>query len=296
MSELSAPRLILGCPLWAEPAWCGALYTASADADQRLYEYSRVFSAVEGNTTFYALPKANTVQRWAELLPADFHFCAKLPRELSHADRLDSQHPALQQFFQRMAPLEQRLGPVWLQLPARFGPQHVPHLVSFLDGLPGDYRYAVEVRHTDFFRKDQHEQQLNRLLHKRGIERLIFDSRSLFASTASDPATLEAQARKPRLPVHAVALSDLPAVRFIGGMDNQASLALLEPWLHKCVQWLEQGLSPIMFMHTPDNRLAPELARLFQERLRELRPQLPVMPMWPGEQEQRAAPQQGGLF
>lgn len=296
MSESLAPRLILGCPLWAEPAWRGALYSASADADQRLYEYSRVFSAVEGNTTFYALPKADTVLRWAELLPADFHFCAKLPREISHADRLDSQHPALQVFFARMAPLEQRLGPVWLQLPPRFGPQQLPQLVAFLDELPSGFRYAVEVRHPDFFRKNQDEQQLNRLLHGRGIERLMFDSRSLFASTASDPATLEAQARKPRLPVHAVALSDLPTVRFIGGMDNQHSLVLLEPWLHKCWQWLEQGHSPIMFMHTPDNRLAPELARLFHARLRELHPQLPAMPVWPGEQEQRAAPQQSGLF
>ena len=291
-----APRLILGCPLWAEPAWRGALYSSGADADQRLYEYSRVFSAVEGNTTFYALPGPEVVARWAELLPADFHFCAKLPREVSHGDRLDARSIEALRFFQRMAPLEQRLGPVWLQLPARVGPQQLDQLIRFLDALPTQYRYAVEVRHPDFFRKDDNERQLNRTLHERGIERLMFDSRGLFASTATDAATLDAQRRKPRLPVHAVALAQTPTVRFIGGMDNQQSLRWLEPWLGKCVQWLSEGRSPILFMHTPDNCLAPELARLFHARLQERLPDLPAMAPWPGELELLEAPEQGGLF
>lgn len=291
-----APRLILGCPLWAEPAWRGALYSSGADADQRLYEYSRVFSAVEGNTTFYALPGPEVVARWAELLPADFHFCAKLPREVSHGDRLDARSIEALKFFQRMAPLEQRLGPVWLQLPARVGPQQLDQLIRFLDALPTQYRYAVEVRHPDFFRKDDNERQLNRMLHERGIERLMFDSRGLFASTATDAATLDAQRRKPRLPVHAVALAQTPTVRFIGGMDNQQSLRWLEPWLGKCVQWLSEGRSPILFMHTPDNCLAPELARLFHARLQERLPDLPAMAPWPGELELLEAPEQGGLF
>lgn len=296
MSDSVSPRLILGCPLWAEPAWRGALYSSGADADQRLYEYSRVFSAVEGNTTFYALPGPEVVARWADLLPGDFHFCAKLPREVSHADRLDIRQPELQQFFQRMAPLEQRLGPVWLQLPARVGPMHLEQLARFLDGLPSDYRYAVEVRHLDFFRKDDNERQLNRMLHERGVERIMFDSRGLFASSATDPATLDAQRRKPRLPVHAIALAQSPTVRFIGGLDNQLSLRWLEPWLDKCVQWLAERRSPVVFMHTPDNRLAPELARLFHARLQQRLPDLPPMAAWPGEEQQLASPQQGGLF
>lgn len=292
----ATPRLILGCPLWAEPAWCGALYSSGADADRRLHEYGQVFGAVEGNTTFYALPERDTVRRWAELLPADFHFCAKLPREISHADVLDPQHPLLTRFFHTMAPLEQRLGPVWLQLPARFGPAQLPQLAIFLQALPKGGRYAVEVRHPDFFRKDDNERRLNRMLYERGMERIMFDSRGLFASPDQDPASLDARRRKPRLPVHALALADRPTVRFIAGMDNQQSLRWLAPWLDKCRQWLEEGRSPILFMHTPDNRLAPELARLFHQQLAERLPSLDPLPAWPGEEEQRQAPRQVGLF
>lgn len=286
------PRLILGCPLWAEPSWRGGLYSSDANADQRLYEYSRIFGAVEGNTTFYALPPVETVQRWASLLPETFQFCAKLPREVSHGDRLDATHPALRHFFKHMAPLEQKLGPVWLQLPASFGPLQLNQLQAFVEALPSDYRYAVEVRHPGFFNKDDNERRLNRFLHERGVERIMFDSRGLFASQEQDPATLDAQRKKPRLPVHAVALAQQPTVRFIAGLDNQQSLRWLEPWLGKCVQWLEEGRSPALFMHTPDNRLAPVLARLFHAQLAQHLHDLPPMAPWPGEQEQR----QAGLF
>ena len=296
MTTPNPPLIVLGCPLWAEPAWRGALYRSDADADQRLQQYAQVFGAVEGNTTFYALPSAATVARWAELLPDTFHFCAKLPREVSHAERLDPQSPDLLRFFQRMAPLEQRLGPVWLQLPARFGPDALGELLGFLDTLPTEWQYAVEVRHAGFFLKDEAERQLNRQLHERGIERLIFDSRAVFASDSDDPATLEAKARKPRLPVHALALGQQPAVRFVGGMDNQVNLGFLQPWLDKCVRWLAEGRKPMLFMHTPDNRLAPELARLFLQQLDERVPGLEPMPVWPGECELAEQPVQDALF
>ena len=290
------PRFITGCPLWSEPAWGGQLYTRGSDADERLAQYSRVFGAVEGNTTFYSLPSAARVARWAELLSEDFHFCAKLPREVSHGGRLDADHPALRAFFSRMAPLEQRLGPIWLQLPERVAPDALGILAEFLAGLPADYQYAVEVRHPGFFRKDDAERQLNRLLHGRGVERISFDTRALFASTATDPSTLEAKQRKPRLPVHAIALSQRPSVRFIGGMDRDANWQALAPWLDKCVQWLQAGYQPMLFMHTPDNQMAPQLARDFYHALRERVPALAPMPGWPGEREAAQTPQQAGLF
>ncbi|MEH6490814.1 DUF72 domain-containing protein [Halopseudomonas sp.] len=293
---LTESPLRLGCTQWSDPLWQGALYTSDSDADQRLAQYCSVFAAVEGNTTFYSLPNAERVTRWAELMPPTFRFCAKLPREVSHGGRLDPASPMLKEFFSRMAPLEQRLGPVWLQLPQRFAPASLSELTTFLDALPGEFDYAVEVRHLDFFRKDSHEQQLNRQLHQRGVERIIFDTRALFASTDTSPATLEAKARKPRLPVHALALTAQPAVRFVGGMDNAANLAALQPWITKCAQWLEAGLRPLVFMHTPDNRLAPELARCFHQQLQRRLADLPPMPVWPGEVEAAQQPQQAGLF
>src|SRR5690606_27744411 len=179
----------------------------------------------------------------------------------------------------------QRLGPVWLQLPARFGPAQLPQLAIFLQALPEGGRYAVEVRHPDFFRKDDNERRLNRMLFERGMERIMFDSRGLFASPDQDPATLDARRRKPRLPVHALALADRPTVRFIAGMDNQQSLRWLAPWLYKSQQWLDCVRSPIPFMHTTNNRLAADLALLSHQQLAEHLPSLDPRPTWPGEEQ-----------
>ena len=49
----------------------------------------------------------------------------------------------------------------WLQLPATFGPRDLPALWPFLDGLPRDFTYGVEVRHPEFFAKGEVEKALN---------------------------------------------------------------------------------------------------------------------------------------
>ncbi len=52
----------------------------------------------------------------------------------------------------------------------------------------------------------------------------------------------------------------------------------------------------MLFMHTPDNQMAPQLARDFYHALRERVPALVPMPAWPGEREAAQTPQQAGLF
>ena len=52
----------LGLPAWAFPGWKNRYFI---DAPSRLASYASVFNAVEGNTTFYALPTADTADRLA---------------------------------------------------------------------------------------------------------------------------------------------------------------------------------------------------------------------------------------
>ncbi|MCR7000611.1 DUF72 domain-containing protein, partial [Pseudomonas aeruginosa] len=67
----------LGCPSWNEAAWRGSFYPRELRSADYLGHYGGIFNAVEGNTTFYARPSAETVRRWAETMPAGFRFCAK---------------------------------------------------------------------------------------------------------------------------------------------------------------------------------------------------------------------------
>jgi len=274
----------LGCPSWSEPAWRSSLYPANARSTDFLALYGQVFNAVEGNTTFYARPSAETVQRWAELMPAHFRFCAKLPRDISHEGDLRDQLGATESFLRLLQPLGVRVAPLWLQLPATFGPQRLAELAAFIAELNGR-ALAVEVRHPAFFAKGEEERALNRLLLSQGVERICLDPRALFSCRSDAPAVRHAQSRKPRVPPRPAAFTQFPQVRFIGHPELEANDPFLIPWLDKVAAWIEEGRTPYVFLHTSDNRLAAQLARRFHEQLSKRLPGLPALPELIGEPE-----------
>ena len=266
----------LGCPSWSENAWREGLYPQNARPADFLSLYAQVFNAVEGNTTFYARPAPATVERWAQSMPGHFRFTAKFPRDISHGGDLREQGHAAQDFLQLLRPLGARVAPLWLQLPASFGPQRLAELVSFVDAL--ERPLAVEVRHPEFFAKGDAERLLNRLLMDRGVERICLDPRALFSCISTDPAVLHAQAKKPKVPPRPAAFTQFPQVRFIGRPELEANDPYLRPWVEKVAGWIEEGRTPYVFLHTPDNHRAPELARRFHQQLSERLPGLPALP------------------
>ncbi len=266
----------LGCPSWNEPAWRGSFYPADVRPADTLEHYARVFNAVEGNTTFYARPSVATLQLWAERMPGHFRFCAKLPRDISHEGDLRDRIGATGEFLRLLEPLGTRVAPLWLQLPASFGPQRLGELADWLDTF-SHRAIAVEVRNAAFFARGEEEKALNRLLHARGVERICLDSRALFACESDDPAVLHAQSKKPRVPVRPTAFSASPQVRFIGGPDLDANQRYLDPWLDKVADWIGEGLVPHVFLHTPDNHLAAAQAQRFHVGLMSRLPGLPAL-------------------
>jgi uncharacterized protein YecE (DUF72 family) len=275
--NVANPPYYIGCPSWSENVWREFLYPPDARSTDFLELYAQVFNAVEGNTTFYARPKDTTVQRWAQVLPEHFRFTAKFPGDISHAGDLREHLTAAEDFLKLMAPLGARLQPLWLQLPASFTPNRLGELATFIDALEGR-ELAVEVRHMAFFNKGEEERMLNRLLLDRGVERICLDSRPLFSCVSSDPAVLHAQSKKPKVPARPAALTQFPQVRFIGRPELEANDSFVEQWARKIADWIEEGRTPYVFLHTPDNVRAPELARRFHQRLTTLLPGLPDLP------------------
>ena len=266
---MTLARYYLGCPVWSNRDWIGELFTAGSKPGDFLRQYSAAFNTVEGNNCFYGLPKPETILRWREDAAPGFRFCFKFPRAISHERRLRDCAAETLEFLRRLTPLAEadRIGPSFLQLPPSFGPGDLPALRDYLAALPQGFQYAVEVRHRAFFAKGEDERQLNRLLLDMGIDRVMLDSRALFSADPVDPDTRIAQGKKPRLPVHAISLGSRPFIRYIGHPDPEANRPFLEPWLDKLALWLSEGREPYVFIHTPNNRLAPHLARRFHEML-----------------------------
>lgn len=265
----------LGCPSWGDNAWRESFYPDDARSSEFLSLYTQVFNTVEGNTTLYARPKPDTVQRWAETMPADFRFTAKFHRDISHEGDLRLQIDAARAFVALLAPLGERVTPFWLQLPASFTPARLAELAMFIDELK--LPMAVEVRNLAFFQKSDEERLLNRLLLERGVERICLDSRALFSCVSSDPAVLHAQSKKPKVPVRPAALTQRPQVRFIGRPELEANDPFMAQWVEKVALWIEEGRTPYVYLHTPDNHNAPQLAQRFHEQLMARLPGLPPL-------------------
>jgi uncharacterized protein YecE (DUF72 family) len=88
--------IAVGTSSWADPGFVKEWYPPDLPARERLPWYAQHFDAVEVNSTFYAVPAAPTVARWAEQTPDGFTFDVKLHKLLSrHSAKLDSLPPDL---------------------------------------------------------------------------------------------------------------------------------------------------------------------------------------------------------
>lgn len=264
--------------MWAFRPWVGRYFPPDTPPGHELRPYATWCTAAEGNTTFYGLPEPSTVRRWADDAPEGFRFLFKLPRAVTHDRRLRNAEGEVAEFLERLAPLGHRAAPHSIQLPASFGPDDLPALGAFLAGLSSEHRWAVEVRHPRLAGGGDDERRLNDLLAGQGVDRIIIDTRAVFAGPRDTPAEREAVERKPRLQVRPVAIGDRPVVRFIGQTDPEANPSWWAKWVPRVARWLDEGRSPIVFLHTPDNLVAPELARRFHAEVAALVPELAPLP------------------
>ena len=271
--------------MWTNSHWPGRSIPKSTPPGGELAAYSALVEAVEGNTTFYALPTVEVAQRWADSTSDDFRFMFKFSKEITHERKLRNCADQVGAFFRALEPCLEKMDPIAIQLPASFGPESVDVLDGFMSSLPQTNRYAVEVRHLGFFDGGSNERALNDLLAARGADRIIFDSRAVFAGPRVTPAEHEAFENKPRLPVRAVATSATPIVRVIGQTAAETNPEFWAPWITTVARWLRDGRSPIVFIHTPDNAVALDLAREFYDEVREVIPELAAQPEAPAVDE-----------
>jgi uncharacterized protein YecE (DUF72 family) len=282
----------IGCAVWAYKEWMGELFPPGSKSGDFLALYSRRLTTVEGNTTFYATPKAEVVTRWATETPERFRFCLKLPREISHEGPLAAQIETTGAFVERMAGLGERLGPFFLQLPPGYRADKIDDLGRWLAAWPRERQLAVEVRHEDWY-AEPGESALMALLERYGVGRVLMDVRPLGTGPlpGADIDLQAARDRKPDVPLHPLRSGGLALIRYIGHPDPALNEPLLDEWAERVANWLAEGTDVYFFCHCPDERRSPALCRAFQRRLEAIA-DVPPLP-WDALD---AGMQQAGMF
>jgi uncharacterized protein YecE (DUF72 family) len=264
--------------MWTHAPWNGSFLPHPLPPAERLRAYASWCNAVEGNTTFYATPARSTVETWAAQTDPDFRLVVKLPRTISHERRLTGVDDELRTFLTAMEPLGPRNHAFWIQLPGSFAPTDLGTLAAFLHRLPRTHRYAVEVRHPAFFSEERSARLLEQVLGRVEAEWIPFDTVTLFERPATSYAERDAWMKKPRVLRRSRALTKYPIVRYIGRDDVELTIKGWDYLVAAVVDWLQEGRSPTVFLHTPDNVEALTLARRFHADVHARLPELEPLP------------------
>lgn len=268
----------LGLPAWAFPGWRDTYFV---DNPSRLSSYASVFNTVEGNTTFYGTPDANTVARWRDAVAGtDFRFCLKLPREVTHEHRPD--FVALDAFLAVIEPLADHLGPLLVQFPADIGPAEIGSIELVLERIAGRYGAAVEVRHPALFAAPE---ILAPMLERHAAGRVALDARPLHLGDRQHPEVLAALHKKPDLPVLPETMGELAFVRLVLHPDLPSNEPYIKEWVTRTAGYLADDIDVWMMIHCPNNQHCPTLALDFHNRLRRKRPDISPLPAWPVPQQ-----------
>jgi uncharacterized protein YecE (DUF72 family) len=151
-------RLVEGTSGYSYAPWKGSFYPAKLPAAKMLAYYAERLPAVEINNTFYRMPNAELLQRWAAETPPQFAFALKSPRRITHERRLTDVEDSVRRFYETAAVLGDKRGPTLFQLPPNLK-KDLPKLEAFLCLLDavapeGSHRAAFEFRHASWFEDD----------------------------------------------------------------------------------------------------------------------------------------------
>jgi len=171
-------NLHVGTMGWSYGFWKGSFYPSDLTSEDFLSFYSKRFDTVEVDSTFYRIPRVQTVIDWKRQAPENFLFSLKFPKKVTHLKMLRDCQEETSVFLERASLLEEKLGAFLLQFPPMFGQEHLPLLRSYLRTLPEGNRYAVEVRNKVLF-----NDELYALLKEHNVALVWVDATKSLLST-----------------------------------------------------------------------------------------------------------------
>jgi uncharacterized protein YecE (DUF72 family) len=122
----------------------------------RLCFYSSLMNSLEVNSSFYKVPMASTVRKWAEEVSPGFKFTYKLSREITHNQGLAFDPAALSRFMEVIDGAAEKKGSLLVQFPASIRIGNIRQLSLLMELLraadpEASWDIAMEFRHVSLY-------------------------------------------------------------------------------------------------------------------------------------------------
>lgn len=149
---MSRQSVFIGCAGWSLNREHAPQFTGHGSHLQR---YASRLNAVEINSSFYRPHRPQTYARWAASVPAEFRFSVKVPKLITHVQRLQDCEQALDEFLAQCALLQEKLGCLLVQLPPSLQFDE-PVAEVFFDALRDRFtgHVVLEPRHESWLQAD----------------------------------------------------------------------------------------------------------------------------------------------
>jgi uncharacterized protein YecE (DUF72 family) len=132
-------NLLVGTAGWTLPKQHRSLFPVpSATKPPHLEQYASRLPCVEINSSFHRPHRRTTWERWAATTPAGFRFAVKAPKAITHTAKLENTGGLLLEFFDAVARLGPKLGPILVQLPPK---------LAFDEGLAQEFFTTLRELH-----------------------------------------------------------------------------------------------------------------------------------------------------
>ena len=239
-------EIFIGCAKWNKVDLKGFYPRGTKD---ELEYYSRQFNCIELNATFYRNFPAQQFEKWYDKTPVGFKFFPKLGQEISHWKRLVGVGDVVNSYIDNFSHLREKLGTIFLQLHANFGPKNFKALENFVISWPKGLPLAVECRHTDWFTDEAISKEYFQLLEENSITNVLVDTAGR------------------RDMMHMRLTNNEAFIRYVGA-NHTSDYSRLDDWTDRLVELKNQGLQKIhFFVHQNLEKESPLLAAHFIQKI-----------------------------
>lgn len=154
----------------------------------RLVYYASLFNSLEVNSSFYKIPLATTVKKWADETPDYFQFTYKLWKGITHNKGFVFDTEDVNNFMQTIANVGNKSGCLLVQLPPSATVENADQLVKLLEAIQQSnalhqWKVAVEFRHKSWY-----QQKTYNLLSQQNATYVLHDM-PISGSSASEIET-----------------------------------------------------------------------------------------------------------
>jgi uncharacterized protein YecE (DUF72 family) len=126
----------------------------------RLAYVATVFNSIEINSSFYKLPKAATVAKWAGEVTAEFKFTYKLWKQITHNKELVFNPDDVRDFMQAINHVGDNKGCLLIQFPPSLTSAYLmqlDNLLATIKQLDDGWEVAIEFRHPSWYADDTYQ-------------------------------------------------------------------------------------------------------------------------------------------